>query len=61
MFSVCYIMQLLSALEYLHGQGLNYHSLSSDNILLWSLNPVSIKLSDAGITHSASGCEVGGD
>lgn len=52
-------LQLLSALECFHGNGLNYHSLNSDTVLLWTLDPVSIKLSDSGITHTRHSCEVG--
>jgi len=52
-------LQLLNALEYFHGNGLNYHSLNSDTILLWTLDPVCIKLSDSGITHTRHSCEVG--
>ena len=52
--------QLLSALDYFHHEGLNYHTLQSENVLLWSRDPVSIKLSDSGITHSPRGCQVRG-
>ena len=52
-------LQLLSALECFHGNGLNYHSLNSDTVLLWTLDPISIKLSDSGITPTPHSCEVG--
>lgn len=50
--------QLLSALDYFHQVGLNYHTLCSEHVLLWSMEPVSVKLSDSGITHTSAGCEV---
>jgi leucine-rich repeat kinase 1 len=52
------LLQLLSALEYFHQEGLNYHTLRSDNVLLWCMDPISIKLSDSGITHMSHGCEL---
>ncbi|CAI8010339.1 Leucine-rich repeat serine/threonine-protein kinase 1, partial [Geodia barretti] len=52
------LLQLLSALDYFHREGLNYHTLQSKNVLLWSRDPVSIKLSDSGITHSPRGCQL---
>jgi len=49
---------MLNALEFFHSKGLTYHTLNSDNILLWTLDPLCIKLSDSGITHKPSSCEV---
>ena len=53
------ILQLLRALEFFHSRGLNYHTMDSSSVLIWTLNPVSVKLSDYGFTHGPESCEVG--
>ena len=52
------IVQLLAGLEFLHFHKIRYHGISSNNVLIWNLDPITIKLSDSGITHSSSNCNV---
>ena len=51
-------LQLLGALEFFHTHKTSYHSINSDNVLVWNLDPLIVKLSDVGITHKK--CEVKG-
>lgn len=55
-FSSCW--QVLGAIGFLHQQRLNFHPLDSDSVLVWALDTMQVKLSDKGITHQPSSCEV---
>ena len=57
----CSYYQVLSAIKYLDTNSLNYHCLTCDNVLLWLLEPVTIKLSDSGLLHSPANCIVSDD
>ena len=50
--------QLLGGLEFLHLHKFQYHSINSQNVLIWNMDPISIKLSDSGITHPTLDCSV---
>ena len=50
--------QLIAALEFLHLHRFRYHGINSNNVLIWNLDPITVKLSDSGITHPPSSCNV---
>lgn len=58
MYVPSFPLQLLQALEFFHNQEINYHSINSDHVLIWSMDPLQIKLSDTGITHSSASCDL---
>ena len=51
--------QLIAGLEFLHLHKFRYHGINSNNVLIWNLDPIAVKLSDSGITHPPSNCNVG--
>ena len=53
------IPQLIAGLEFLHIHKFRYHGINSNNVLIWNLDPITVKLSDSGITHPPSNCNVG--
>ena len=51
-------VQVLSAVEFLETKELNYHYITCDNVFLWLLDPVTVKLSNSGLTHNTGDCVV---
>lgn len=52
--------QLLKALDFFHSKHVTYHAINSDNVMVWNLNPLVVKLSHCGVTHSCADCDVSG-
>ena len=50
--------QVLCAMDFFHGKELSFHRLDLSTVLVWSLDSMQVKLTDDGITHRSSSCEV---
>jgi leucine-rich repeat kinase 1 len=44
-------LQVLAAMEFLQYKDLRYHYLTGDAVYIWLLDPITVKLSDIGLTH----------
>lgn len=51
-------LQVLRGLEYLHTQRCSYHSIDSERLLVWNVDPLVVKLAHNGITHTPADCEL---
>lgn len=52
------ILQVCKALQFLNDRKVHYHSIQSENILIWTLDPLVVRLSDAGVMEKSHKCTV---